>query len=314
MISSKSFFFTLGCALGLLFQPGEGAGQSTALYSVNFVATWSSATHPTGFPGSAHFSGLIGGSHNASIEFWEPDAIATQGIERMAETGSKTTLQAEIEDSIQDGKAYQVLSGGGIGRSPGSVSISFAASSDFPLLTLVSMLAPSPDWFVGVHSLPLFENGKWIDSLEVPLIVYDAGTDSGSNYTSPNADTNPAVPIALLTSPPFAQSGLVGRFVLTRTRATSHSIEQPQTLTVSQPYPNPAKAYFRIQLHVKSHESAIIRVFDVMGRMVVQETTAIPGNSPFTFQIRVADLPPGLYFVQAEAGGSVRRMPVTVQR
>ncbi len=38
---------------------------------------------------------------------------------------------------------------------PGSTSLDFELTEDFPLVTLVAMIAPSPDWFIGVRNLDL---------------------------------------------------------------------------------------------------------------------------------------------------------------
>jgi serine/threonine protein kinase len=48
-------------------------------------------------------------------------------------------------------------------------------------VTLVSMVAPSPDWFVGVGGLPLLQDGQWVDELVVPLPAW--------RLTRPNACT-----------------------------------------------------------------------------------------------------------------------------
>lgn len=69
-----------------------------------------------------------------------------------------------------------------------------------PLVTVVSMLAPSPDWFVGVSGISLFEDGEFVESKTISLRVYDAGTDNGLTFGSANADTNPAQPISRLTT------------------------------------------------------------------------------------------------------------------
>ena len=53
------------------------------------------------------------------------------------------------------------------------------------------MVAPSPDWFLGVNSLSLLEEGSWVDSVVIELFAYDAGTDSGAIYTSPDEATDP---------------------------------------------------------------------------------------------------------------------------
>ena len=74
----------------------------------------------------------------------------------MAETGSKSPLDKEVYSAIIQRKAFKLLSGDGIGSSPGSVELIFKVSEKYPLVSLVSMIAPSPDWFVGVDSLNLF--------------------------------------------------------------------------------------------------------------------------------------------------------------
>ena len=65
------------------------------------------------------------------------------------------------------------------------------------------MIAPSPDWFVGVDSLNLYEDGAFVDEKTVVLYAYDAGTDSGTTYTSPDDPTDPAVPIFKIEGYPF---------------------------------------------------------------------------------------------------------------
>ena len=77
----------------------------------------------------------------------------------------------------------------------------FTAHSTHSLLSLVSMIAPSPDWFVGVHGFDLQANGMWVDEVTLTLDPYDAGTDNGTTYTSANADTSPKDPISRLVSP-----------------------------------------------------------------------------------------------------------------
>lgn len=168
----------------------------TADYEVVFDATWSALTHPVDFPGNPHFSSLIGGTHDANVAFWGPGELASLGIERMAETGNTTNLSNEVNVEISAGFADQVILGSGTG-SPGTVSVSFTADQDYPLLTLVSMLAPSPDWFVGVHDLPLFDQGWWVTERIVNLYTYDSGTDLGVTFESDDEDANPQLPIEL---------------------------------------------------------------------------------------------------------------------
>lgn len=181
-----------------------------AVYQVTFTSTWSQQTHPYEYPiGFSHFSGLIGATHNALVNFWQSGEIATNGIESMAESGSKTLLITEINSQIDNGNAQHLLSAGGIGSSPGEVMYIFEISQQHPFVTLVSMIAPSPDWFVGVSKLSLIANGQWLEHLVVPLFAYDAGTDSGTRYTSPDSDTWPKTSIQRIEALPFLVDGEV---------------------------------------------------------------------------------------------------------
>lgn len=210
---------------GTLFLPGC-IETNTATYEVTFTATWSEETHPDDFPPNPHFSGLIGASHNSYANFWREGELASPGIKSMAENGSKNPLDVEIAKAYVALKVYRFISGGGINSSPGSISMKFMVSKSYPLVTLVCMLAPSPDWFVGVDSLNLLEEGEFVNETTVTLYAYDAGTDSGTNYTSPDDPTDPPVPIYKIEEPPFYYNGTVvpvGTF--TFTKVTSSGIK-----------------------------------------------------------------------------------------
>ena len=205
-------------------QTGTLPTASEARYRITFTSTWSSETHPSdGFPiASAHFSPLIGATHDGSISFWLPDILASDGIEQMAETGATASLASEVEVAMEDGRADQILSGSGLGRATGQVVLdTIVVSQDFPFVSLVTMIAPSPDWFVGVHDVSLLgENGEWLDQLVIELDPYDAGTDSGMDYSSANTDTDPAESIRNLRGiAPFADAPM-GTITIERVYAT----------------------------------------------------------------------------------------------
>jgi hypothetical protein len=189
--------------------PPPPAAPATARFEVTFDSTWSAMTHPTDFPGNAHFSGLIGGTHASTVTFWRDGQLASEGIQQMAERGSKSPLSSEVQGAIDGGTAEFVLSGGALNTSPGSISMEFDISQRFPLVTLVTMVAPSPDWFTGVDSLPLFENGAWVDSRAVTVYAWDAGTDGGNTYTSPDRTLFPKEPIARISGDPMSHNGSV---------------------------------------------------------------------------------------------------------
>ena len=183
--------------------------QGTATYELTFTATWSATTHPTNFPSGPHFSGMIGGTHNSAVSFWSSGANASEGIKQMAELGAKGALRNEITQAINASNADAIVDASGL-NSPGVRTTTFEIRPPWNLVTVTSMLAPSPDWFVGVSGLDLLDaNGDWINSIEVDLFVYDAGTDSGPNYTSPNQPTNPREAIERITDSPFLVDGSV---------------------------------------------------------------------------------------------------------
>jgi hypothetical protein len=195
------------------------APDPSARYLLTFEATWSATTHPTDFPPNPHFSGLIGATHSDGASLWQEGEPATPGIENMAETGEKSPLDTEIERLIAEGSACTLISGEGIPRSPGVVTVEFTASLDCPLVSVVSMIAPSPDWFVGVTSLDLLGDDGWIDEQVVELYPYDAGTDGGVSYASPDAPTQPAEDIYRIQGEPLVVEGQVpplGTFTFTR--------------------------------------------------------------------------------------------------
>lgn len=195
----------------------EPAPDSVATFMLTFDATWSRTTHPDAFPPGPHFSGLIGATHGSSYTMWAAGQTASTGIKDMAETGSKGALTGEVEAAIQAGTAGMVVSGAGVALSPGLANVTFDVDPRYPLLSVTSMIAPSPDWFVGIAGFDLRPGGTWIDSVTVSLLAYDAGTDSGVTYRSPDVATNPPGPIQRLTDTPF-QSGSppLGTFTIVR--------------------------------------------------------------------------------------------------
>lgn len=200
MVSWQTIFcprvlrFSLGLSLMAVLSSAPsvvwGASFSSATYRVVFESSWSPQTHPTAnFPSNAHFSPLIGGVHNANVSFWTSGGLASAGIEAMAELGATGALSAEVQTAIDAADALAIVQGNGLGTSTGTVSIEqLLVNTNFPLVTLTSMIAPSPDWFVGVSGLSLLdEQGQWVQERQVVLFPYDAGTDSGSGYTAVDA-------------------------------------------------------------------------------------------------------------------------------
>ena len=99
------------------------------------------------------------------------------------------------------GYAYKVISAGTV-SSPGTLSdIKVYVNSKYPLVSVITMIAPSPDWFVGVDDVDMCDaaTGKFMDQMSFNLGPWDSGTDSGKLFDSVNEVTNPVEPIFLIT-------------------------------------------------------------------------------------------------------------------
>ncbi len=234
--------------------------------------------------------------------------LASAGIESMAETGGKSALIAEVNGAIGAGHAEFLLSGNGIGRSPGQVELEFQVTDSYPLVTLVSMVAPSPDWFVGVSGVDLYEGGAWVQRLEVPLVVYDAGTDSGPSYTSANDDTDPADAISELTEAPFDGVQQVGTFVFELQSGVGVEADTalPDAFGSVAIYPNPSVDHVDVQVVPAVPGEVVVEVFDVLGRMVHR----VPGSDGVAgvetrLGVDVQDWADGLYMVRVHERGEV---------
>ena len=167
-------------------------------YELTFNATWSAETHPADYDPSAHFSPFITYGHTDSPDalIFRENELASPGIEQMAETGATDLLVDEINTIIAGGYANDFIKGSRI-DSPGFDSGKFGFSQSSSQVTFVSMIAPSPDWFVAT-TVNLFQDGQWIEELTLELISYDSGTDSGLTLTAADADTQPREPITRL--------------------------------------------------------------------------------------------------------------------
>ena len=130
------------------------------------------------------FPGLAGPLTIGQVSFWNEGELASPGIQQMAEIGETGILGSEVGTAIRADTADQFLNyqqwfcpEGTINFRCGESTVEFYVDKDFPLVTLVSMLGPSPDWFVGVSGLSLLdENGNWLKELVIDLKPFDAGT------------------------------------------------------------------------------------------------------------------------------------------
>ena len=172
----------------------------SADYKVVFDAVWSKDNGHTVIPDGAHFSPFVAWTHTKDYKVFDSDGetFATEGVKVMAETGAPEPLWTELEKAKQAGKVGAYVTGALL-TSPGTKESTIKATQKYRYITVVSMLAPSPDWFVAVRDLELFADNQWQQGFtNQETSVYDAGTDSGTSFTAEDQPTEPRQPIQAL--------------------------------------------------------------------------------------------------------------------
>nr|XP_020459954.1 spondin-1-like [Monopterus albus] len=190
----------------------ECCACGTAKYRLTFYGNWSEKVHPKDYPRRAnHWSALIGASHSRGYLLWEYGGYASEGVRQVAELGSPIKMEEEIRQKGDEvltviktkaqWPAWQPLN---LRAAP---SAEFSVDRTRHLMSFLTMLGPSPDWNVGLSGEDLCtKDCGWVQRVVTDLIPWDAGTDSGITYESPNKPTIPQEKIRPLTSLDHPQS------------------------------------------------------------------------------------------------------------
>ena len=184
-------------AAPLVIMPAQGNAQS-ATYRVTFEGKFTASALASGVsvPSGEHFTTLIGAVHNGSVTFWSSGGTASAGVEAVAELGTTGTFESEIKANMNAVTVFEqsIASGG-----TATATVDIVVTTDHPRVTLLSMVAPSPDWFVGVSGLSLLDaQADWLPSHTVNLYPWDAGTEEGTEFSLSNAATSPQETITSL--------------------------------------------------------------------------------------------------------------------
>ena len=195
------------------------ATASSVQYTITFEGQWTTTATPGSVPGRAHFSPLIGGVHNDQIAFLTDGGTASVGVESMAELGLTATLSGEISGNTN---TLRVLHRTGNIDPTASATLTATLTTDHPRVTLLTMIAPSPDWFVGVSGLSLLDgSGEWVASRTVDLYAWDAGTEDGTEFDLDNVATSPQGVITNLRGVGKFSNEKIATLILTRGAVTS---------------------------------------------------------------------------------------------
>src|SRR5467141_1538760 len=142
--------------------PPAAVPTAPAEYTVIIKSTWTKATHPFEYPSGAHFSGMIGASHNAKYSIFAVGRRPTPGLERLSEEGKHSPLDTEIRAAIDQGNALMLFESGGLKNRRDSMVATVRVDPAHPLVSVVNVVSPNPDWLTGVASVNLADGGTWV--------------------------------------------------------------------------------------------------------------------------------------------------------
>ncbi|KAJ8314540.1 hypothetical protein KUTeg_006690 [Tegillarca granosa] len=109
----------------------------SARYKMHFQGKWTRQRHPKDFPTTIertvllHWSSIIGSSHNKDYKIWEYGKYASRAVKEVCEYGFSNFLEQEMKKNIRSFR-----------------SAMFDVDQDKHLLSLLTMIGPSPDWCV----------------------------------------------------------------------------------------------------------------------------------------------------------------------
>lgn len=195
---------TLSGASPLLPTNGtECTAKGPASYILVFTGHWSPQAFPKQYPlfrPPAQWSKLIAVTHNGQFRLWQEGALASAGVQSFAEVGVTVELVKEARDARKRRAVGAMYRTAGVPNGIGHSSTEVLVQPRSSLLSLLVKVIPSPDWFVGVDSLNLCEGDQWKQEVTLDLQPFDAGTDSGFTFSSPNYPSIPKENITRITS------------------------------------------------------------------------------------------------------------------
>jgi len=230
LLSHRRFTLLLALPLATGLSPLPAAPQEIT-YRVTFEGNWTRASTPGGVAPGGHFTTLIGGVHGSGVTFWRAGERASPGVEGVAETGFTGTFRSEVAASPHTRSIIQQgVSGGGTGRATFNIDV----TRTHPRVTLLSMIGPSPDWFVGVSGVSLLDGAdEWRESHVVSLFPYDAGTEDGDDFSLSNPDTSPQGVITRIAGTGPFSNVRMARLTFTRLTTPPPRPNNPPTVQVS---------------------------------------------------------------------------------
>uniref|UniRef100_A0A5K3F8X7 F-spondin n=1 Tax=Mesocestoides corti TaxID=53468 RepID=A0A5K3F8X7_MESCO len=195
-------------------QPKDCCACGTATYKLTFQGVWNSTTHPQDWPykhpNLLHWTNLIGASHAPSFQIYAIGQTASAGVQSVCAYGDTTILREAL--SLAASKA-EGAAGVPTGSQSATTDVSplrslittpgmwgeetlmeerstlFSVNRTHPLVSMLTMLGPSPDWCTGISGQSLCKaDCTWVNNLTLHLYPWDAGIREGNTYMPKESD------------------------------------------------------------------------------------------------------------------------------
>ena len=157
--------------------PRRCSARGKPTYNITFVATWSEKCQSSYYLDDAHWSPLTGVSHTASYEVWNGCMNnVSRGVALVSQTGRTDVIEGEYASQGDD--VLDTLKGDAIFPGVGRTTRSLMVDAEHPYVTVLSMLAPSPDRMMGVSGLQLCSRDSWKRKVKVCGELFSTATAS----------------------------------------------------------------------------------------------------------------------------------------
>ena len=149
----------------------------TAVYRMHIVFTWSVICHPDYyFPGAA-WTPPFAASHNTVYRMWDAcmdnPSLGVALVSQVGVVGVIVQENLAAGENVLDNVVGDLIVGG-----TGNTTRNLTVDKDHQFVSMVSMLAPSPDRMVGVADLRLCDGDTWKERVKVCMEHFSTATAS----------------------------------------------------------------------------------------------------------------------------------------
>jgi len=173
--------------------------EQLVVYKLELETFWDEKIFTKQYPQwrpSAQWSKTIGYSHPSSVGMFSLGSTVDEGVRQFVEKG-----QTDIIDQQALNKTFlDVIMSPPITKGVGTSSTNIFLDGNNTKVSLITKIVPSPDWFIGLDSLDLCQDGNFIETVKKEVFPLDGGTDNGFTFTSPNWETIPRAEVFTITN------------------------------------------------------------------------------------------------------------------